>query len=38
MKALVLDDGETQVCFVTIDGIGSDAGLNLMAYHILSPH
>jgi len=32
VKALVLDDGETQVCFVTIDGIGSDAGLNLKAY------
>lgn len=34
VKALILDDGETQVCFVTIDGIGSDAGLNLLAYHI----
>jgi len=31
-KALFLDDGSTQICFVTLDGIGSDAGLNLMAY------
>jgi hypothetical protein len=35
VKALVIDDGEgAQICFVTIDGIGSDDHLNFLAYGI----
>lgn len=33
-KALVLDDGKTSVAIVTLDGIGSDGTLNLLAYDI----
>lgn len=33
-KALVLDNGETQIAFMTLDGIGSDQNLNRMAWEI----
>lgn len=33
-KALVLDDGKTAICVVTLDGIGSDGTLNELAYSI----
>jgi hypothetical protein len=34
VKSLVLDDGNTAICLTTLDGIGSDANLNQMAYDI----
>lgn len=33
-KALVLDDGQTTIAIVTLDGIGSDGTLNQLAYDI----
>jgi hypothetical protein len=33
-KALVLDDGTTKICIVTLDGIGSDGTLNELAYDL----
>ena len=33
-KALVMDDGKVQTCIVTLDGVGSDANLNLLSYDI----
>lgn len=33
-KALVLDNGQVQVAFVTMDGIGSDGQINLKAWQI----
>eukprot|EP01100_Stratorugosa_tubuloviscum_P003848 TRINITY_DN1936_c0_g2_i1.p1 TRINITY_DN1936_c0_g2~~TRINITY_DN1936_c0_g2_i1.p1 ORF type:complete len:480 (-),score=253.66 TRINITY_DN1936_c0_g2_i1:80-1519(-) len=34
VKALIIDNGEKQICFVTLDGIGSDGTLSQMAYDI----
>lgn len=33
-KALVLDNGSTKICFVTIDAIGSDGAVSSLAYDI----
>jgi hypothetical protein len=34
VKSLVLDNGQEQFCFTTLDGIGSDENLNKMAHEI----
>jgi len=34
VKVLVLDNSKVQVCIVTLDGIGSDANINQMAWYI----
>jgi len=33
-KALVIDNGEEQIAFITLDGIGSDGALSMMAWTI----
>jgi hypothetical protein len=37
VKALVIDDGTTKVCFVTLDGIGADGNLADLAFDIVLP-